>query len=112
MEELISKRMAIDTLLDWEMTYDWDDHCREEDPKPEYIVSPSDVIKKLPSLQSEIIYCKYCKHFIREDREEYTPYGFYNTYFNAFCDKHFDVDLGEFIDVKLDDFCSFADRRE
>lgn len=44
MEELISKRMAIDTLLDWEMTYDWDDHCREEDPKPEYIVSPSDVI--------------------------------------------------------------------
>jgi len=58
------------------------------------------------------IHCKDCKHFIREDMEEYTPYGFYNTYFHAFCDKHFDVDLGEFIDVKTDDFCSFAYRRE
>lgn len=68
-------------------------------------------IKQLPSVQPEIIYCKDCKHFVREDVEEYTVYGFYNTYFHAFCDKHWDKEQGEYIDVKLDDFCSFAERR-
>lgn len=70
-----------------------------------------DVNMGLPSVQPEIIYCKDCKHFIREDIEEYTPYGFYNTYFHAFCDKHWDKEQGEYIDVKLDDFCSFAEKR-
>ena len=46
--DMISRQAAINALFDWEMTYDWDDHCREKDPKPEYIVSPSDVIKRLP----------------------------------------------------------------
>lgn len=47
--DTISRQAAIDALFDWEMTYDWDEHCREEDPKPAYIVSPSDVIEQLPS---------------------------------------------------------------
>ena len=51
--DLIDRREAIEALFDWEMTYDWDDHCREEDPKPAYIVSPSDVIEHLPSAQPE-----------------------------------------------------------
>ena len=57
MSDLISRQVAIEALYDWEMTYDWDDHCREEDPKPEYIVSPSDVIEKLPSAQQHWIPC-------------------------------------------------------
>lgn len=60
-------------------------------------------IKRLPSAQP-IILCKDCKHL-------YAPYGFYNTYFHAFCDKHWDREQGEYIDVNLDDFCSFAERR-
>lgn len=109
MEDLISREQAIDALRTC-----YDTETITMDNGDEYINYGDAVgeIEQLPSLRSEIIYCKDCKHFVREDREEYTPYGFYNTYFNAFCDKHFDVDLGEFIDVKLDDFCSFADRRE
>ena len=61
--------------------------------------------------QPEIIRCKDCKHFNRDDVEEYTPYGFYNTYFHAFCDKHWDKEQEEYIDIKLDDYCSFAERR-
>jgi len=53
MSDLIERQAAIEALYDWEMTYDWDDHCRKEDPKPAYIVSPSDVIEELPSAQSE-----------------------------------------------------------
>ena len=60
------------------------------------------------ALKSEIIHCEDYKHFIREDVEEYTPYG-YNTHFHAFCDKHWDGEQGEYIDVNLDDFCSFAE---
>ena len=67
--------------------------------------------EQLPSAQPEIIRCKDCKHFIREDVEEYTPYG-YDTHFHAFCDKHWDEEQGEYIDVNLDDYCSFAERRE
>lgn len=53
--DTISRQAAIDALFDWEMTYDWDEHCREEDPKPAYIVSPSDVIEQLPSAQPQRI---------------------------------------------------------
>lgn len=52
-DELISRQQAVEALFDWEMTYDWDDHCREENPKPTYIVSPSDVIEHLPSAEPE-----------------------------------------------------------
>ena len=70
------------------------------------------LIEEAPSAEPKIIYCKDCKHFIREDIEEYTPYGFDNTYFHAFCDKHWDEEQGEYIDVNLDDYCSFAERRK
>lgn len=58
------------------------------------------------------VLCKDCLHFVRDDIEEYTPYGFYNTYFHAFCDKHWDKEKGEYIDVHTDDYCSWAERRE
>lgn len=109
MEELISRQQAIDALRTC-----YDTETITMDNGVEYIHYGDAVgeIEQLPSLQSEIIYCKDCKHFIREDREEYTPYGFYDTYFDAFCDKHWDNEQGEYINVKLDDFCSFAEREE
>ena len=64
------------------------------------------------AVQPEIIYCKDCKHFVRDDVEVQRPYGFYDTYFQAFCEKHWDREQGEYIDVKLDDFCSFAERKQ
>ena len=110
MDELISRKAAIDALADYIHNIDRvystgklsADDCRE---------AAQSVLDDLPSAQPDIIRCKGCKHFIREDIEEYTPYGFYNTYFRAFCDKHWDREQGEYIDVKLDDFCSFAERR-
>lgn len=69
------------------------------------------IINELPTAEPEIIYCKDCKHFIRDDTTEYTCYGFYNEYFHAFCDKHWNEDTGEYEDVYLDDYCSFAERR-
>lgn len=71
-----------------------------------------DGVDSLNTYAFGITHCKDCKHCIREDIEEQTPYGFYNTYFHAFCDKHWDKEQGEYIDVKLDDYCSFAERRE
>ena len=59
MKKLIDYQAAIDALFDWEMTYDWDDRFREVDPKPEYIVSPSDVIKKLPTAESKRMRAKW-----------------------------------------------------
>lgn len=53
MDDTISRQAAIDALFDWEITYDWDDHCREEDPKPAYIVSPSNIIEHLPTVEPE-----------------------------------------------------------
>lgn len=67
MDDLISRRAAIEALFDWEMTYDWDDHCREEDPKPAYIVSPSDVIEHLSSAQPDLDeWCTDCKEYDQE----------------------------------------------
>ena len=72
-----------------------------------------DFVEEAPTEDAvEVVYCKDCKHFVREDIEEHTPYGFYNEYFYAFCDKHYDKEQGEYIDVNLDDYCSFAERNE
>ena len=100
MNDLINRQDAIDGLLDLPLDYGRYD-C----------ASVEDMLMQLPQAQLEIIYCKDCKRFVRDDIEEQTPYGFYNTCFNAFCDKHFDIEQGEYIDVKLDDFCSFAERK-
>jgi hypothetical protein len=83
-EDLISRKTAIEALFDWEMKYDWDDRCRKENPKPEYIVSPSDVIEKLPSAQP-VITCDGCRFVgtydtdfpccscIRREKDYYEP---------------------------------------
>lgn len=90
----------------------------------EYIVSLSDIIETqnyscdfMSRFEQKInlvplVRCKDCKHFYRDDIEEHTPYGFYNTCFHAFCDKHWDKEQGEYIDVDTDDFCAWAERRE
>lgn len=77
---------------------------------PDYLDALNMAIEALE--QESIIHCKDCKHFVRDDVEEHTPYGFYNTYFYAFCDKHYDKEQDEYIEVKLDDYCSFAERME
>ena len=66
MDELISKRQAIDALRDWEMCYDWDEHCREE-PKAPWVVSPSGVINKLPSAEPHWIPCSERLPELRHD---------------------------------------------
>ena len=111
MDDLISKKAAIDALNEYFSRIG--KLKRRGLNKGEKAISLDTVgaINSLPSAEPQIIYCKDCKHFIREDKEEYTPYGFYNTYFDAFCDKHWDNEQGEYINVKLDDFCSFAERR-
>ena len=107
MSDLISRQAAIDALRNYlvgkNVPCDGTLTCR---------LIENEVINKLLSAQTEIIQCKDCKHFVRDDIEEYAPYGFYNTYFHAFCDKHWDKAQGEYIDVNLDDYCSFAERRE
>lgn len=117
MEDLISRYDAINALET--IGYDFSESDLSEPELAEVCEAIGDVrhdmmqrLKRLPPTYPNIIYCKDCKHFIREDREEYTPYGFYNTYFDAFCDKHWDNEQGEYINVKLDDFCSFAERKE
>ena len=72
--DLISRHAAIEALFDWEMHYDWDEHYREENPKSEYIVSPSDVIEKLPSAQPE--YEPVKAEDFAKIMSENTPYGF------------------------------------
>lgn len=99
MDDTISRKAAIDALRD------------EFKRTPTTAIRAMEALNSLPSAQPEIIYCKDCKHFVREDYDEYTPNGFYNTYFSAFCDKHWDKEQGEYIDVKMDDYCSFAERR-
>ena len=107
MDDLISRQQAIDAVKS-RKTAEQSSAGIMRNAVVDFCV---DIIKKLPSAQPEIIRCKDCKHFIREDIEEHTPYG-YNTHFHAFCDKHWDREQGEYIDVNLDDFCSFAERRE
>lgn len=84
--DIISRREAIEALYAWEMCYDWDEHCREEDPKPAYIVSPSDVIEKLPSAQPEIIHCESCEHWKNEHLCEcLSRHGTFETPKNFYC---------------------------
>jgi hypothetical protein len=109
MDNLISRQQAIDAVR---KLYIQHPKITNDIAYDTAIDQAHDALVNLPSAQPEIIYCKDCKHFIRDDIEEYAPYGFYNTYFHAFCDKHWDREQGEYIDVKLDDFCSFAERRK
>lgn len=67
---------------------------------------------KLMEPEQEIVRCRNCKHCINDGFDVYTPYGFYDTYDDFFCDKHFDKDKGEYLSVNIDDYCSFAERKE
>ena len=64
--DCIDRRAAIDALRDWEMCYDWDEHCREE-PKAPWVVSPSGVINKLPSAEPHWIPCSERLPELRHD---------------------------------------------
>ena len=61
----------------------------------------------------EIIHCKDCIHLVCYDYDVkgYIPYRFYNACWRSLCDKHWDREQGEYIDVNLDDYCSFAERK-
>lgn len=60
----------------------------------------------------ELIRCKDCKYCWHEVAEDLTPYGFYNERHIYMCEKHFDDDMGELREVMIDDFCSWAERKE
>ena len=55
----------------------------------------------------EVVRCKDCKHFHAETVEEQTPYGFTNDIKVYGCMLH-----GEWVDVFVDDFCSYGERKE
>ena len=61
----------------------------------------------------EIIHCKDCIHLVCYDYDVkgYIPYKSYNACWRSLCDKHWDREQGEYIDVNLDDYCSFAERK-
>ena len=105
MDDLISRQAAIDALAEM--------HCKSDEDGYVWIIR-SDAwarLDALPPAQSEIVRCGDCIHFVRDDYEEFTPYGFYNTDFYAFCDKHWDEEEGKYREVKIDDFCSWAERK-
>lgn len=60
----------------------------------------------------EIIRCKECKYFCAEQNEYDTPYGFTNTYWTCWCDKHTDYDNQKYLEVYTDDYCSWAERKQ
>lgn len=70
-----------------------------------------DSITDAPTI--EIVTCGECKYCERESVYEQTPYGFENEVSDkyVYCTKHHDED-GEVIDVRLDDFCAWGERRE
>ena len=110
-DDTISRQMAIDAVEESRRLNhhkDGKEACAHEYEHRHFLK----ILLELPSIMPEIIHCQDCKHFIRDDVEELTPYGFYNTYFHAFCDKHWNKEQGEYIDVNVDDYCSFAERKD
>ena len=60
---------------------------------------------------AKVIRCMDCKYFCAEQVEEHTPYGFTNMHWTYWCDKHTDYENQEYLEVNIDDFCSWAERR-
>ena len=54
----------------------------------------------------EVVRCRDCKHFHTETVEEQTPYGFTNDKKVCGC-----MLRGEWVDVFIDDFCSYGERK-
>lgn len=97
MDDLISRRAAIDALMAWEEDSFWDKECLKHRGEP-FWVSPSDVIERLPSAQPEIIYCKDCKWSDWYDAADGHKY--------CYC-----METGA-AGRTADDFCSYAERLE
>ena len=85
MDELISKQAAIEAINLWL-------YCDKDERMP------ADVIKVLPSVQTEIIHCKDCKFYGRADKRRF--------YRGSDC-------LNKRIDTIVPDrdFCSRAEKR-
>ena len=98
-DDLISRQAAIEALYDWELSYTWDEHCKEEYDSP-YIISPSKVIDGLPPAQAEIITCIDCIH--------YTPLGKDKAW--GRCSVHSSPTENQRM-CQSCDFCSWAERR-
>lgn len=70
-------------------------------------------LESMPTVDAEpVIRCKDCKYLWHEVAEDLTPYGFYNERHIFLCQKHFDKEMGELREVMIDDFCSWAERKE
>lgn len=94
--DCINRQDAIDVLTTWESEYEWDAWCGENWLKIESdIITPADVIAKLPSAQPEIIMCKDCKK--------------YKTKFCVMDIWHKDVTIYR---ATPEDYCSRAERKE
>lgn len=59
-----------------------------------------------------LIRCKDCKWFGHEITEELTEYGFYNEVHETFCYRQLANGMNDAFDVCVDDFCSWAERKE
>ena len=59
----------------------------------------------------EVVRCKDCPRLIKEIVEEETPYGFSNKHDVFGCGRILEL-TGEWVDVFLDDFCSYGERKE
>lgn len=118
MDDLISKQAAIDALERiFDRCEEIEAHLPDGDPDKEgYRMYPDymtvwEYLKKLPSAQPEIIYCEDCKNCQREDYDVWISKEVYDTRTSFWCRKLRDVDQEEQIEVMLDDYCSWAERR-
>ena len=59
----------------------------------------------------EVVRCAHCQHLFKEIVVESTPYGFENEKTSFGCKRALDL-TGEWVDVMLDDFCSYGERNE
>ena len=89
-KDCISRQAAIDALGEKPLV--WDDFSDFDLGKAAQWSDDVDAIKALPSAQPEIIRCRYCKH-MQEDK----------IFHQCWCNGN---------EVKYDDFCSYAERRQ
>ena len=59
----------------------------------------------------EVVRCVHCQHLLKETVAEPTPYRFENEKTSFGCKRALDL-TGEWVDVMLDDFCSYGERKE
>ena len=59
----------------------------------------------------EVVRCEECKCLMKEIVVEQTPYGFENEKIKFGCQRILDL-TGEWVDVMLDDFCSYGTPKE